>query len=119
LVLGDLHIPHRAAKIAESFKKMLIPNKTHHVLCTGNLCTKEQLDFLKTLAPSVHAVKGDMDEVCLNLLILFLLAYIQYRSRICQKRLLFKLESLKLGYVMVTRSFLGEIPIVWPYMLDR
>ena len=34
-----------------------------HVLCTGNLCSKDTHDFLRTLAPSVHIVKGDMDEV--------------------------------------------------------
>jgi vacuolar protein sorting-associated protein 29 len=63
LVLGDLHIPHRAGGIHESFKKMLVPNRMQHVLCTGNLCGREQLDFLRSLAPSVHAVRGDMDEV--------------------------------------------------------
>ena len=34
-----------------------------HVLCTGNMCTKEQHAFLKTLSPNVHIVKGDFDEV--------------------------------------------------------
>mmetsp|Transcript_525 Transcript_525/g.518 ORF Transcript_525/g.518 Transcript_525/m.518 type:complete len:186 (+) Transcript_525:142-699(+) len=62
LVLGDLHLPHRASEIAESFRKMLVPNKMQHVLCTGNLCTREQLDFLKSLAQNVHVVRGDMDE---------------------------------------------------------
>ena len=47
LVLGDLHIPHRAAAIPEKFKRMLVPNKMQHVLCTGNLVTKEQYDELK------------------------------------------------------------------------
>ncbi|GBG25036.1 Vacuolar protein sorting-associated protein 29 [Hondaea fermentalgiana] len=42
---------------------MLIPNKTQHVLCTGNVCTKEQYEFLRSLAPSVHVVRGDMDEL--------------------------------------------------------
>lgn len=35
LVLGDMHIPHRAAAIPEKFKRMLVPNKMQHVLCTG------------------------------------------------------------------------------------
>lgn len=35
LVLGDLHIPHRAAAIPEKFNCMLVPNKMQHVLCTG------------------------------------------------------------------------------------
>jgi len=69
VVLGDIHIPHQAEAIPESFKKMLVPNKTQHVLCTGNLCTREQHDFLRSLAQSVHIVRGDMDdsEVCLCL----------------------------------------------------
>ncbi len=34
-----------------------------HVLCTGNLVSKEQYDNLKKLAPNVHIVRGDFDEV--------------------------------------------------------
>jgi vacuolar protein sorting-associated protein 29 len=47
LVIGDLHIPHRAAIIPEKFKRMLVPNKMQHVICTGNLVTKEQYDELR------------------------------------------------------------------------
>lgn len=32
------------------------------VLCTGNLTTRESLDYLRTLAPRVTAVRGDFDE---------------------------------------------------------
>jgi vacuolar protein sorting-associated protein 29 len=39
-----------------------LPGKVQHVVCTGNLCTKEQLQWIKTLTPSVHVVKGDFDE---------------------------------------------------------
>ena len=39
-----------------------MPNKMHHVLCTGNLCSKEQLDDLKALAPNVHVTRGDFDD---------------------------------------------------------
>lgn len=52
LVIGDLHIPHRAAFIPEKFKKMLVPNKMQHVLCTGNLVTKEQYDELRRFVRS-------------------------------------------------------------------
>jgi vacuolar protein sorting-associated protein 29 len=62
LVLGDIHIPHRAAIIPEKFKRMLVPNKMQHVLCTGNLVVREQLEELKALAPNVHVVRGDFDE---------------------------------------------------------
>lgn len=37
------------------------PGRIHHVLCTGNVCSKAMDDYLRTLANSVHTVKGDMD----------------------------------------------------------
>ena len=43
LVLGDAHVPGRAPKIPAKLKRMLVPNKMQHVLCTGNLVTKEQV----------------------------------------------------------------------------
>ena len=63
LVLGDLHIPHRANAIPAAFEKLLVPGRVHHVLCTGNVCTDEQLDYLKTLCGNVHCVRGDFDEI--------------------------------------------------------
>ena len=63
LVLGDLHIPHRCNSLPNRFKKLLVPGKIQHILCTGNLCTKETFDYLKTLASDVHVVRGDFDEV--------------------------------------------------------
>ena len=47
LIVGDFHIPHRAALIPEKFQKMLVPNKMQHVICTGNLVTKEQCEELR------------------------------------------------------------------------
>lgn len=44
------------------FKKLLVPGKIQHILCTGNLCTKESFDYLKTLASDIHVVRGDFDE---------------------------------------------------------
>jgi predicted phosphodiesterase len=63
LLLGDLHIPHRCNSLPSRFKKLLVPGKIQHILCTGNLCTKESFDYLKTLASDVHVVRGDFDEV--------------------------------------------------------
>lgn len=40
-----------------------VPGKIQHVICTGNLCTKETYDYLKTIASDVHVVKGDFDDV--------------------------------------------------------
>lgn len=61
LVLGDLHIPHRKDELPPQFKDLLVPGKMQHVLCTGNVCSKTMEDYLRTLANSVHIVKGDMD----------------------------------------------------------
>jgi len=61
LVLGDLHIPHRKEDIPDQFKELLVPGKMQHVLCTGNVCSKSMEDYLRTLANSVHIVKGDLD----------------------------------------------------------
>lgn len=63
LVLGDMHIPHRSNKIPAALKKMLMPGKMQHILCTGNMCTQEQMEDLKQIVPNVHAVRGDFDEV--------------------------------------------------------
>lgn len=43
-----------------------VPGKIQHILCMGNLCTKETFDYLKTLAGDVHVVRGDFDEVQLK-----------------------------------------------------
>ncbi|NXS51723.1 VPS29 protein, partial [Brachypteracias leptosomus] len=61
LVLGDLHIPHRCGGLPGEFKKLLVPGKIQHILCTGNLCTKESYDYLRTLAGDIHVVRGDAE----------------------------------------------------------
>jgi len=63
LVIGDAHIPHRAAALPPKFIKLLVPGKIQHILGTGNLCTKEAYDYFRTLASDVHFVKGDFDEI--------------------------------------------------------
>lgn len=62
LVIGDFHIPHRAYDLPAKFRKLLVPNKIQHVLCMGNLCTEETMEYLKSLASDVHCVRGDFDE---------------------------------------------------------
>ncbi|KAF2360901.1 Phosphodiesterase [Trinorchestia longiramus] len=62
LVLGDLHIPYRESSLPVKFKKLLVPGRIQHILCTGNLCTRDSFDYLKTLAADVHVVRGDFDE---------------------------------------------------------
>ncbi|CAK8693853.1 unnamed protein product [Clavelina lepadiformis] len=62
LVVGDIHIPYRASGLSPKFKKLLVPGKIQHILCTGNLCTRDSFDYLKTLASDVHVVRGDFDD---------------------------------------------------------
>jgi vacuolar protein sorting-associated protein 29 len=62
LCLGDLHVPHRAADLPPEFKKLLVPGKIHHILCAGNLCANEGYEYLRTVCPNVHVVRGDFDE---------------------------------------------------------
>eukprot|EP00951_Prasinocladus_malaysianus_P024137 scaffold207598_cov43-Prasinocladus_malaysianus.AAC.1 len=63
LCIGDFHIPHRASDIPAEFKKLLVPGKIHHILCPGNLCAKEIYEYLRSVCPNVHAVRGDFDEM--------------------------------------------------------
>jgi len=90
-VLGDLHIPFRTNALPQKFKQLLVrgtystqtpqrarldligtkkkkkkkkkvPGKIQKVLCTGNLCSKETLDYLKSLANDVVCTRGEFDE---------------------------------------------------------
>eukprot|EP01100_Stratorugosa_tubuloviscum_P003193 TRINITY_DN1758_c0_g2_i1.p1 TRINITY_DN1758_c0_g2~~TRINITY_DN1758_c0_g2_i1.p1 ORF type:complete len:183 (+),score=75.25 TRINITY_DN1758_c0_g2_i1:133-681(+) len=63
LVIGDFHIPHRALDIPPRFKKMLVPGKVQHIICTGNLTQKETFDYLRSIASDVQVVRGDFDEL--------------------------------------------------------
>ena len=36
LVIGDLHVPYRAAGIPEAFRKMFVPGRINAVFVTGN-----------------------------------------------------------------------------------
>jgi len=63
LLIGDCHIPHRASSLPAKFKTLLAPGKISHIISTGNLCSKEFQDYLRTIATDVHIVKGDFDEV--------------------------------------------------------
>ncbi|KAK8886930.1 Vacuolar protein sorting-associated protein 29 [Tritrichomonas musculus] len=62
LVIGDLHIPQRKLDIPDAFKQILTPGKIHRILCTGNLTTKETLNYLKKLCKDVILVTGEEDE---------------------------------------------------------
>uniref|UniRef100_A0A7E5A0A5 Vacuolar protein sorting-associated protein 29 n=1 Tax=Panagrellus redivivus TaxID=6233 RepID=A0A7E5A0A5_PANRE len=61
LVIGDLHVPLREHSLPPKFKKLLVPNKMQHILCTGNLISREMLDYLRSLSNDIHVVRGDFD----------------------------------------------------------
>ncbi|OHT07647.1 phosphodiesterase, MJ0936 family protein [Tritrichomonas foetus] len=62
LVIGDLNIPQRALKLPEPFAKLLVPGKIHRILCTGNVTSKPELEFLKKICKDVVVVSGDCDD---------------------------------------------------------
>ena len=43
LCIGDVHVPHRTTDLPAKFKSLLVPGKIHHILSTGNLCTRVRL----------------------------------------------------------------------------
>lgn len=63
VVLGDAHVGHRTSDLPEKFKKMLAPGKMQHLVSTGNLCSPDTYEFCKRVAPKMHGVKGDMDDL--------------------------------------------------------
>ena len=40
-----------------------VPGKISQIICTGNVCDRETFDYLRTIAPDVHVVRGEFDEV--------------------------------------------------------
>ena len=62
LVLGDFHIPHRAAEVPAKYREMITPNKINTVICTGNMGSREIHDWAKSLSNNFHAVKGDFED---------------------------------------------------------
>ena len=63
LVIGDLHIPSRAPSLPAKFRKLLVPGKIQQTICTGNITDRETYDFLRSVSPDIHIVKGDFDDV--------------------------------------------------------
>lgn len=62
LVVSDMNVPFKINDIPAQFKTLLIPNKIQHVLCLGNMGSKESYDWLKGLSNNFHVVKGEFDE---------------------------------------------------------
>ncbi|CCW62770.1 unnamed protein product [Phytomonas sp. EM1] len=61
LVLGDLHVPQRAAHIHEAFRKMFHPDRIQMVFVTGNVTSKAMLRYLYSIFPEVYCTRGDFD----------------------------------------------------------
>lgn len=56
----------RARPCADSglaFSPLQVPGKIGQILCTGNVCDRETYDYLRTIAPDVHIVRGEFDQV--------------------------------------------------------
>ncbi|KAJ2056857.1 Vacuolar protein sorting-associated protein 29, partial [Coemansia sp. S155-1] len=62
LVVGDMHIPQRAADIPGKFRKLLVPGKIDQILCTGNLTDRATYEYLRNITPQVHVARGEYDE---------------------------------------------------------
>ncbi len=52
----------RGYDIPKKFKNIMKPEKISTILCTGNLCSKEQYNFLKKISSQVYVSKGDYDD---------------------------------------------------------
>ena len=64
--IGDFHIPHRAENIPDWIVNIIKNEKPDLILCTGDLESRETLDFLKTLGET-KVVRGNMDYLDLPL----------------------------------------------------
>lgn len=62
LIIGDFYIPFKSSDIPQIFRDQLQPGRVNHILCTGNLCLKAELDYLRTICPEITIVKGELDE---------------------------------------------------------
>lgn len=62
LIIGDLHIPYKAHEISRIFRDHLQPGKIHKILCTGNVCVKSELDYLRTICNEIEIVRGEFDD---------------------------------------------------------
>jgi len=62
LVIGDIHIPYRANDIPLEFKKLFQPGRFEYVIITGNLCSRDVLDYFRSFTSEVYVTCGELDE---------------------------------------------------------
>lgn len=60
-IVGDLNIPNKKAQIPAEILDKIKNIRVDKIICTGNLTTKSQLDFLKTLSNDIIIVRGEFD----------------------------------------------------------
>ena len=53
LIIGDIHIPQRASSLPEQFRDLLMPGKMQHVICPGNVGSREVSTFHSLLNVSL------------------------------------------------------------------
>ena len=66
LIIGDLHIPYKASELSKIFRENLQPGKIHQILCTGNVCVKSEMDYLRTICNEIVTVRGEYDDDCIS-----------------------------------------------------
>ncbi|MCY0868300.1 MAG: YfcE family phosphodiesterase [Desulfurococcus sp.] len=82
LLAGDTHIPDRADRIREVVLRRIEPEKPfNYVLFTGDLTSKDILEWLRTLGSEIRVVRGNMDYLPLP------------------RRQVLEIENLKIGIV--------------------
>ena len=56
LIIGDIHIPQRSASLPEQFRDLLMPGKMQHVICPGNVGSREVSATLSPLRKLLFVV---------------------------------------------------------------
>ena len=62
LIIGDLYIPFKSSDMSPLFQEQLQPGKIQHIICTGNICVKSELEYFKTICPEMSIIRGEFDE---------------------------------------------------------
>ena len=62
LIIGDMYVPYKAHEISRVFREHLQPGKIHQILCTGNVCTQSELNYLRTICNEIVVVRGELDD---------------------------------------------------------
>ncbi len=63
LVIGDTHIPRRAASLPKQVSEFIESQSYDFVVCTGDLTGEEVLNYLKGLGERLSVVRGNMDHL--------------------------------------------------------